>query len=320
MIINTRKIGFKLFLGILIIIIIIYNSLNNYLIRQELCEPDKSCSTNSTESELNLIFESFFKQSEEQLLVNRLVLLKTMRYMMEERDELDPELVAFVRSLIVPPPAVKGKPNLEKKDRTDFSQIGQSKYIDSLLGSKTNGFFIESGAFDGEGHSNSLFFELERNWQGILIEPIPSLYQTILTKKRNVHVLNACIAGKLPLVAKFRVLHVLSVRVAEMSDAHKRRMDKEGVNNMPIVHVPCFSLNTIMAALRVENVDYFSLDVEGGEWSVISNLDLKRINIKSFSIEYNGNQGPKNLIKDHLLAQGYKYLKEDGQDIYFIKD
>ena len=36
-----------------------------------------------------------------------------------------------------------------------------------FTGRKTNGFYIESGAFDGEQLSNTLFFELERNYTGI---------------------------------------------------------------------------------------------------------------------------------------------------------
>ena len=35
-----------------------------------------------------------------------------------------------------------------------------------FLGGKRNGFFIESGAYDGEALSNSLFFEIERNFTG----------------------------------------------------------------------------------------------------------------------------------------------------------
>ena len=36
----------------------------------------------------------------------------------------------------------------------------------SMLGEKTGGFFIESGAYNGEEISNSLFFELKRNYTG----------------------------------------------------------------------------------------------------------------------------------------------------------
>ena len=35
----------------------------------------------------------------------------------------------------------------------------------------TDGFFIEAGADDLVTDSNTLFFEMERGWTGILIEP-----------------------------------------------------------------------------------------------------------------------------------------------------
>jgi len=52
----------------------------------------------------------------------------------------------------------------------DASQVGQSRFVDTLLSGRRDGFFIECGAADGEVYSNSLFFELERNWTGLLIE------------------------------------------------------------------------------------------------------------------------------------------------------
>ena len=33
-------------------------------------------------------------------------------------------------------------------------------------GGKRNGFFIEAGALDGQQHSNTLLFEIERNYTG----------------------------------------------------------------------------------------------------------------------------------------------------------
>jgi hypothetical protein len=35
--------------------------------------------------------------------------------------------------------------------------------VDQILGKKQNGFFIESGAFDGEFMTNTLLFEKETN-------------------------------------------------------------------------------------------------------------------------------------------------------------
>ena len=43
--------------------------------------------------------------------------------------------------------------------------------------------------------------------------------------------------------------------------------------------VPCFSLVTILKAINVNKVDYFSLDVEGGESFVLKAIDFNKIDI-----------------------------------------
>jgi hypothetical protein len=75
------------------------------------------------------------------------------------------------------------------------------------------------------------------------------------------------------MVAKFRVYITLSGRVSEMSSAHQKRIDKEFNNNKVYASVPCCSVNTILKAIDVHTVDYFSLDVEGGEWSALKSID-----------------------------------------------
>lgn len=110
---------------------------------------------------LNDIFES----SEEQKLFDKNVLIKTLSFMIQETDEYDPKLIQFVRSLISFPPSFN-RLNLVKKNRTDFSQIGQSKQIDRMLNSRKNGFYVEVGGFDGESHSvNSFNFILIKQFK-----------------------------------------------------------------------------------------------------------------------------------------------------------
>jgi len=74
---------------------------------------------------------------------------------------------------------------------------------------------------------NTIFFELERNWTGILIEPVPSFYKSIVSKKRNIFSINACIANEKPIIAKFRIFKSLSGRLKEMNEASLKRIDKE---------------------------------------------------------------------------------------------
>ena len=142
-------------------------------------------------------------------------LLKTFELMLKNVDQDDPELIAFVRTLIHPPS--KQPINLDEKNRKDFSQVGQSQIMDKKLELKRNGFFIEAGGYNGETFSNTLYFELERGWTGLLIEPVTDLYNSLIQKNRNVYSINACIAGNKPFIVKLRLAGPLSGREEVMS-------------------------------------------------------------------------------------------------------
>ena len=88
---------------------------------------------------------------------------------------------------MVPPPGKEVEYNFSKKSIHSININGQAKQpilINKYLLKKRikNGFFIEAGAYDGEIHSNTLFFELKQSWKGILIEPNPDAFQ-LLKKK-----------------------------------------------------------------------------------------------------------------------------------------
>lgn len=56
------------------------------------------------------------------------------------------------------------------------------------------GFYVESGGYTGEGLSNSLLFETQRDWQGILIEPDSKNFAKLVTRNRKTHTAHACLA------------------------------------------------------------------------------------------------------------------------------
>jgi len=61
-------------------------------------------------------------------------------------------------------------------------------FVDKRLSQRRGGFYVECGAFDGEILSNTLFFELARNWTGLLAEANPAYYSKLLAKNRKVSI------------------------------------------------------------------------------------------------------------------------------------
>ena len=73
-----------------------------------------------------------------------------------------------------------------------FSQSNQDKVVDQYFKQKTNGIFLEVAAGNGILFSNSLFFERERNWTGLLIESTGYSFRRLLKVHRKAYAVNVC--------------------------------------------------------------------------------------------------------------------------------
>lgn len=184
----NRSIHIKIILCIVLIFIINYLASDKTTIKNY-CFPEINKKTlDESLSKIDLsnvpkdVFKDILQSSENQKLIDERILFKTMQYMIEERDVEDPELISFVRDLITFTGHEDLNLRIKNKRNNDYSQEGQSIYIDNVLKQMRGGFFIEAGGYDGEDFSNTLYFELERNWTGLLIEPIPSNYKSLISK------------------------------------------------------------------------------------------------------------------------------------------
>ena len=146
-----------------------------------------------------------------------------------------------------------------------------------------HGFFIEAGANDGVSQSNTLYFERYRGWKGLLIEPIPELAAQC---RRN---RPACIVENYALVpfdhrgdsVEMRYCNLMSlVKGAMKSEEADLAHIQKGAEVQRVepreLRVPAQTLTAILDRHQPSRIDFFSLDVEGGELSALQGLDLAR--------------------------------------------
>ena len=90
------------------------------------------------------------------------------------------------------------------------------------------------------------------------------------------------------------------------------------------IKVQCFPLYSILLAVGVTKIDFFSLDVEGAEQTVLESIPLDKVDVGLFVIEYldvSPEKKAKRLegFRKHFeKVGGYKYLGEHhGVDALF---
>lgn len=197
-----------------------------------------------------------------------------------------------------------------------FSQDGQDKFIANLFNNKSEGYFLDIGAYDGIDFSNTLYLEKKLAWKGICIEPNPVVFEQ-LKVNRNCICLNCCV-GNANGIFKFLSVSGYGIMLSGLMDMfdqkHLLRIDqgiKEHGGSKEILDVPVLPLKNIFETYIITTIDYCNIDVEGGEMSVLKSIDFSKVRIKVFTIE--NNYGSKH-VRRFLKPLGYKLIATLGAD------
>ncbi|KAG0717557.1 Protein Star [Chionoecetes opilio] len=212
----------------------------------------------------------------------------------------DPRLIQRIRAKYLFPPSTN--PYSLSSANSDPS-MGQSKQIRHILGDKVKegGFFIECGALDGETRSNTLVFEKEYGWRGVLIEGDPKNFEVVRKKNRRAWAVNGCLStSPYPNVVMFKQ----SFNVGKISSL------ETGQNKSGYAEVQCLPLYSILLALNTTTVDYFSLDVEGAELGVLRTIPWDKVNIKTLSVEFIHGVEGKEALRHYMEKLGYRMYSE----------
>jgi len=203
-----------------------------------------------------------------------------------------------------------------------YSQYGQDKFLDEkIFKGKKNGVFIEIGADDGITNSNSYFFERVRGWTGMCIEPRKKSFDS-LVNNRSAICENCCVTN-VECVEKKKFVDIeggggqLSGLIEKYDRRHLIRVEKvigeKGLRDKTR-EVVCDNLNNLTKLHNLRDIDYCSIDTEGGELDILKSIDFHDLNIKVISVE---NNFKSNEINRFLKKSGYKRIaKISIDDIY----
>jgi FkbM family methyltransferase len=179
---------------------------------------------------------------------------------------------------------------------SDVSGIPLDCKLDALFEKKRDGYYIELGGNDGVTQSNTAFFEFNRNWKGILIEPsIPAFNQCVRNRPNSIVLNYACVSNE-----------YTSDKVAGDFTGHlMSSVDGARLGSTSLVEIPARTLTSILDehAIPSQTIDVLSLDTEGYELNILKGLDLTRwrptyMLIEIYTKDYED-------IKKYLEDRGY---------------
>jgi len=188
-----------------------------------------------------------------------------------------------------------------------------------------NGFFIEIGAHNGIMQSNTYYLEKNKNWRGVLIEPSPNNY--ILCKKNrskfNKVYCNACVSFSYKEeFVKIAYAELVSTAIYLESDIDRPLLQaQKGLTFLKEDEIPIYgaiakTMNEILVDSNApQDIDFFSLDVEGSEIEVLKGIDYNTYQFKYILIE---SRRPKK-IEEFLINYNYRLIEKLSFNDYLFK-
>jgi FkbM family methyltransferase len=222
-----------------------------------------------------------------------------------------------------------------------FSDFGQDRWVvDEVFGPDLaqgyKGFFIEAGAATGVDASNTYLLETQYGWTGLLVEPNEYFFQH-LCRHRRAHCARAVLSdkdGEIEFIeAGYLGVapdHVRSVFEAQGLDLYGHGSYQSDANGTPATRsmLPARTLRTLLAEIGAPSlIDYFSLDVEGGELAVLQGFPFETHKIRALTIEtrfsHNGvmfDHAHREPCRALLESHGMRLAKTVSVDDFYVAD
>ncbi len=194
------------------------------------------------------------------------------------------------------------------------------KYVDY-----DNGYFVELGANDGVTQSNSLYFEKNRGWRGLLVEPTP---QNFLKCRQNRSAGSsiycaACVSFDYDQeFVRIAYSNLMSTPVSLESDikdprAHAELGDRFLGSGETVFEFGAVArtLNSLLLDAHAPKlIDFLSLDVEGAELEVLKGVDHQAFRFKYILVECR--DLPR--LSAYLENQGYRFTEKLSEQDYLF--
>lgn len=237
------------------------------------------------------------------------------------------KLINIARAVVAPgaytfnPPLVEPLTSKAVEEAGYSSQLGQDLLIDRhVFAGRREGFFVDVGAHDGVTWNNTVFFERERAWSGLCIEPNPNVFPR-LQSARRAECIRAAV-GPNDASVPFRVVTGYAEMLSGVDTAydrrHRARLERERAEfggDSQIIKVPMRRLDTVLRNAGMDRVDLLSIDVEGGEGGVLDSIDLRTFHVAAVIIE---NYFHKWSIARRFRQQGYQLMLRLGFDELYM--
>lgn len=190
------------------------------------------------------------------------------------------------------------------------------------------GYYVELGANNGLGQSNTYHLEKLKNWRGILIEPSPNQFADLKkfrSAKKNKFFCNACVSFDYKedfVEMNYANLMTISLSLpGELDHQSHAQAALPYMKSGEKIHTFKSKARTLTSIFKEANaphkMDFLSLDVEGVEMEVLQGIDHDLYRFRYLLVEI---FSQKQKMVDYLKKQDYFWVEEVTDHDFLFQD
>ncbi len=169
--------------------------------------------------------------------------------------------------------------------RVSYSQQGEDIIVMEILDSMgiADPVYLDVGASHPMKMNNTFLFYL-RGSRGVLVEPNPTLFELLKSKRKEDTVLNVGIGFDKPSEADYYISDEPTWNT--FSKEHADRIVSEKKRQiLATIKMKLVPINSVIAGYFKKTPDFLSLDTEGLDYEILKTLDFSKYKIKVICVE-----------------------------------
>jgi FkbM family methyltransferase len=183
-----------------------------------------------------------------------------------------------------------------------------------------NGIFMEAGANDGLNQSNTLFLARVHGWKGILVEPVPRLFERLGKNRPESFCINAALVAPedsgtiIDLIDVDLMTSVRNTKNFTFDETHIRTAELVQGISRTSASTTGKTISEVITESGFPGIDFLSLDVEGFEIEALKGFTEE----KHFPIFMLIETKQLELVFE-VLNHRYELVEKLSEHDYFLK-
>jgi len=197
-----------------------------------------------------------------------------------------------------------------------YSQRDEEVYIKRYWGDKSDGRFLDIGAYDGEVFSNTRML-VEQGWSGVFVEPSPSVHG-ILEQRYGRDVRFRIVKVGLGLHKGVFPFYDFSGDAVSSFDPTHAELWKEKGKRIPVMlNIPVITWEELLADVG-RDFDFINIDAEAWSVDLIEAMPFKSLTkLKMICVEFDRKEGR---VLRAVQPHGFELIHKTPENMLLVKN